>query len=106
MAVFSEDLFLAPSLLKNIEISPALAPVTCEAGMEQRVHVSDVGVVRNFVGYHEENAQLPTQALGTILTPFDLLRSLRTGPRFSGGIPGESLRPWPGALAQDFAPRA
>jgi len=36
--------------------------------MEQRVHVSYIGLVRNLVGCREENVQLPAHALGTILT--------------------------------------
>jgi len=35
--------------------------------MEQRVHVSHSGLVRNLIGCREENVQLPAQALGTIL---------------------------------------
>jgi hypothetical protein len=54
--------------------------------MGQPDNVSYIGLVRNFIGCREKNVQLPTHALGTILTPFDLLRTLRTGPRFPGGI--------------------
>jgi len=86
-------------LLKNIEISPVLAPARREAGMGQRDNVSYIGLVRNLIGCREKNVQLPTQALGTILIPFDLLRSLRTGPRFSGGILIEWFGAWRGAPA-------
>jgi hypothetical protein len=36
--------------------------------MAQRVHVPNIGLVRNLIRQPEENAKLPAQALGIILT--------------------------------------